>query len=60
MIKVLLVGPSTTSNGGIASVIKNILNFGKTDKLCFRHITTYDDGSNLYKFFVFIRAFSHR
>lgn len=54
-IKVLMLGPSLNHQGGMASVEK-LLVAHITDGIQVQHISTYEEGSALHRFWIFQRA----
>lgn len=54
-LKVVMLGPGLNVMGGISSVEKLILEQG-VSKVCLKHISTLEDGSNIKKILVFKKA----
>ena len=55
-IKCLMVGPGPEEKGGISAVIATYLEVGFKDNIEVKYITTYKDGSKLYKIFIFLKS----
>lgn len=56
MVNVLMVGSSTKTNGGIATVVKNMITYRKWQKINLKFISTYSGGSLFCKTTTFLFA----
>lgn len=56
-MKVLMVGPARSVNGGISAVVNNYYKAGLDKKLELEYIGTMEDGSKWHKLWIAIRAF---
>ena len=56
-MKVLMVGPARSVNGGISAVVNNYYQAGLDQELELEYIGTMEDGSKWHKLWVAIRAF---
>lgn len=56
-MRILMVGPARTVNGGISAVVNNYYDAGLDKKVEIEYIGTMEDGSKWHKLYVAIRAF---
>lgn len=56
-IKVLMIGPARSVNGGISAVVNNYYEVGLDKKVHLKYIGTMEDGSKFHKLFIAIKAF---
>lgn len=55
-MKVLMIGPARSVNGGISAVVNNYYKAGLDQRVQLQYIGTMEDGSKLYKLMVAIKA----
>lgn len=55
-MKVLMIGPARTVNGGISAVVNNYYKYGLETRVNVRYIGTMEDGSKWHKLFVALSA----
>ena len=55
-MKVLMLGPARSVNGGVSAVVNNYYNAGLDKNVDLQYIGTMEDGSKVYKLFVAVKA----
>ena len=55
-MKVLMIGPARSVNGGISAVVNNYYKVGLDKKVELKYIGTMEDGGKLHKFMVAVGA----
>ena len=55
-MRVLMLGPARSVNGGVSAVVNNYYNAGLDKKVELQYIGTMEDGSKVHKLFVAVKA----